>query len=108
MLRKARRTDLSDRAGRPDGVIYRQQYVRCGNMASVAARQLALVTDRIGMGTTGIINSVRGASTSASTCRAASRCSPIQPFRLMLTRRRANRSIPNRRIPVEPESLASS
>jgi len=31
MLRKARRTDLSDRAGRPDGVIYRQQYVRCGN-----------------------------------------------------------------------------
>ena len=30
MLRKARRTDLSRRAGRPDGVIYRQQYVRCG------------------------------------------------------------------------------
>jgi hypothetical protein len=27
---KARRTDLSGRAGRPDGVIYRQQYVRCG------------------------------------------------------------------------------
>jgi hypothetical protein len=27
---KARRTDLSRRAGRPDGVIYRQQYVRCG------------------------------------------------------------------------------
>jgi Family of unknown function (DUF6788) len=26
----ARRTDLSGRAGRPDGVIYRQQYVRCG------------------------------------------------------------------------------
>jgi uncharacterized protein DUF6788 len=30
MLRKARRTELSRRAGRPDGVIYRQQYVRCG------------------------------------------------------------------------------
>ncbi|OLE68228.1 MAG: hypothetical protein E6I75_17580 [Chloroflexi bacterium] len=30
MLRKARRTDLSGRAGRPDGVIYRQQYIRCG------------------------------------------------------------------------------
>jgi hypothetical protein len=30
MLRKARRTDLSGRAGRPDGVIYRQQYVHCG------------------------------------------------------------------------------
>ncbi len=29
-LNKARRTDLSRRAGRPDGVIYRQQYVRCG------------------------------------------------------------------------------
>jgi len=28
-LHKARRTDLSRRAGRPDGVIYRQQYVRC-------------------------------------------------------------------------------
>jgi hypothetical protein len=27
---KARRTDFSGRAGRPDGVIYRQQYVRCG------------------------------------------------------------------------------
>jgi hypothetical protein len=30
MLRKARKTDLSRRAGRPDGGIYRQQYVRCG------------------------------------------------------------------------------
>jgi hypothetical protein len=29
-LRKARRTDLRRWAGRPDGVIYRQQYVRCG------------------------------------------------------------------------------
>ena len=29
-LPKARCTDLSGRAGRPDGVIYRQQYVRCG------------------------------------------------------------------------------
>ena len=29
-LPKARRTDLSQRGGRPDGVIYRQQYVRCG------------------------------------------------------------------------------
>jgi hypothetical protein len=29
---KARRTDLSKRAGRPDGVIYRQQYVRCGKV----------------------------------------------------------------------------
>jgi hypothetical protein len=29
-LPKARRTDLSRNAGRPDGVIYRQQYVRCG------------------------------------------------------------------------------
>lgn len=28
--KKARRTDLSGRAGRPNGVIYRQQYVRCG------------------------------------------------------------------------------
>ena len=27
---RARRTDLRGRAGRPDGVIYRQQYVRCG------------------------------------------------------------------------------
>jgi len=27
---RARRTELSGRAGRPDGVIYRQQYVRCG------------------------------------------------------------------------------
>jgi hypothetical protein len=27
---KARRTDLSGHAGRPDGVIYRQQFVRCG------------------------------------------------------------------------------
>jgi len=27
---RARRTDLGGRAGRPDGVIYRQQYVRCG------------------------------------------------------------------------------
>ena len=26
---RARRTDLSGRAHRPDGVIYRQQYVRC-------------------------------------------------------------------------------
>ena len=26
---KARRSDLSQRAGRPDGVIYRQQFVRC-------------------------------------------------------------------------------
>jgi hypothetical protein len=30
MALKARRTDLSRRADRPDGVIYRQQYVRCG------------------------------------------------------------------------------
>ena len=30
MLHKARRTELSRRGGRPDGVIYRQQYVRCG------------------------------------------------------------------------------
>jgi hypothetical protein len=29
---KARRTDLSGRAGRPDGVIYRRQYVRCGKV----------------------------------------------------------------------------
>jgi hypothetical protein len=29
-LPKARRTELSGRAGRPDGVIYRQLYVRCG------------------------------------------------------------------------------
>jgi hypothetical protein len=29
-LMRARRTDLSRRAGRPDGVIYRQQFVRCG------------------------------------------------------------------------------
>jgi len=29
-LEKARRTDLGGRAGRPEGVIYRQQYVRCG------------------------------------------------------------------------------
>ena len=29
-LQKARRMDLSRRGGRPDGVIYRQQYVRCG------------------------------------------------------------------------------
>jgi hypothetical protein len=31
-LRKARRTDLSQSTvgGRPDGVIYREQYVRCG------------------------------------------------------------------------------
>ena len=29
-LGKAHRTDLRHRAGRPDGVIYRQQYVRCG------------------------------------------------------------------------------
>jgi hypothetical protein len=29
-LPKARRTDLSGRAGRPDGVIYRQQFVHCG------------------------------------------------------------------------------
>jgi hypothetical protein len=29
-LSKARRTNLSRRAGRPDGVVYRQQYVRCG------------------------------------------------------------------------------
>ena len=29
-LDKARRTDLSRRNGQPDGVIYRQQYVRCG------------------------------------------------------------------------------
>jgi hypothetical protein len=28
-LKKARRTDLSARAGRPNGVIYRQQYIRC-------------------------------------------------------------------------------
>lgn len=27
---RARRTDLSGHAGQPDGVIYRQQYVRCG------------------------------------------------------------------------------
>lgn len=29
-LPKTRRTDLGRRAGRPDGVIYSQQYVRCG------------------------------------------------------------------------------
>src|ERR671931_96088 len=29
-LNTARRTDLTRRAGRPDGVIYRQQYIRCG------------------------------------------------------------------------------
>jgi hypothetical protein len=29
-LEKARRTDLTGRNGRPDGVIYRQQYVRWG------------------------------------------------------------------------------
>jgi hypothetical protein len=29
-LSRARRTDLSRNTGRPDGVIYRQQYVRCG------------------------------------------------------------------------------
>ena len=29
---RARRTDFSGRAGRPDGVIYRQQYVRCGKV----------------------------------------------------------------------------
>jgi hypothetical protein len=29
-LPKARRTDLTGRVGRPDGVIYRQHYVRCG------------------------------------------------------------------------------
>jgi hypothetical protein len=30
LLARARRTDLSRNTGRPDGVIYRQQYVRCG------------------------------------------------------------------------------
>ena len=29
---RARRTDLSGRAGRLDGVIYRKQYVRCGKL----------------------------------------------------------------------------
>jgi hypothetical protein len=29
---KARRTDFSGRGGRPDGVIYRQQYIRCGKI----------------------------------------------------------------------------
>src|SRR5579863_3185112 len=29
-LAKAHRADLRHRGGRPDGVIYRQQYVRCG------------------------------------------------------------------------------
>jgi hypothetical protein len=29
-LKRAQRTDSRGRAGRPDGVIYRQQYVRCG------------------------------------------------------------------------------
>jgi hypothetical protein len=29
-LLKARRSDLSQRAGWPDGVIYRQQFVHCG------------------------------------------------------------------------------
>jgi hypothetical protein len=29
-LARARRTDLSRNAGRPDGVIYHRQYVRCG------------------------------------------------------------------------------
>ena len=29
-LGRGRRTDLRGRAGRPDGVLYRQQYVRCG------------------------------------------------------------------------------
>ena len=29
---RARRTDLSGRAGRSDGVTYRQQYVRCGKV----------------------------------------------------------------------------
>ncbi len=32
-LPKARRSDLSRREGRPDGVTYRQQYVRCGKPA---------------------------------------------------------------------------
>ena len=34
-LGKARRTDLRQRTvdGRPDGVIYRQQYVRCGKLS---------------------------------------------------------------------------
>src|SRR4051794_20949406 len=31
-VQRARRTDLSGRAGRPDGVIYRQQYVGCGKV----------------------------------------------------------------------------
>ena len=31
-LHRARTTDLGRRAGRPDGVIYRQQYVRCGKV----------------------------------------------------------------------------
>ena len=30
-VRKARRTDLSGHAGRPDGVSYREQYIRCRN-----------------------------------------------------------------------------
>src|SRR5216683_3085256 len=31
-VQKARRTDLSGRGGRPDGVIYRRQYIRCGKI----------------------------------------------------------------------------
>jgi hypothetical protein len=39
---RARRSDLKGRAGQPDGVIYRQQYVRCGkpNCGKCAPRGL--------------------------------------------------------------------
>jgi hypothetical protein len=72
-LGKARRTDLSRRAGRPDGVIYRQQYIRCGHTRAAApARHSDPATGRIGMDSTGTTNNARGASTSASNFRAVS------------------------------------
>ena len=108
MLRQARRTDLSRNAGRPDGVTYRQQYVRCGNHG---CRRCPPTGPGHGpywygfIGTTA--NALRG-STSASSCHAASRYSPIQTFRLTPTTLRANHSMSNRRIPNEPGSLTSS
>jgi hypothetical protein len=59
-LPKARRTDLSGRAGRFDGVIYRQHTSAAAKLAAAAAHPLDPVTVRTGTPSPGTIATVPG------------------------------------------------
>jgi len=97
-LPKARRTNLSGRAGRPDGVSYRQQYIRCGKASCPAAHRLDPVIVRTGTASTWTIASAPAASTSAKPCQPASSCAstrtPFTPTHLTTRRMPARPKLP--------------